>query len=97
MNTTLSLKQKIELVEKLEKGRTVASVCEEYGVAKQTVSDIKKKEDSLRCIALKYSVTEASIPPSTIQDRKILRVAKDKKLEDSHSFFIQIPPYSQVK
>jgi hypothetical protein len=38
----LSVKQKLELIEKLESGVFVTCVCEEYGVKKQTVSDIRK-------------------------------------------------------
>jgi hypothetical protein len=36
--------QKLELIEKLEGGVTVARVCEIYRVKKQTVSDIRKKK-----------------------------------------------------
>ena len=38
----LSVTQKLELIEKIEKGASVAIVCEQYGVKKQTVSDIRK-------------------------------------------------------
>ena len=37
----LSVTQKLELIEKIEKGASVAIVCEQYGVKKQTVSDIR--------------------------------------------------------
>ena len=46
--TNLTINQKLELLRKLERGVSVASVCEEYGVKKQTVSDIRKAKDKLR-------------------------------------------------
>jgi hypothetical protein len=36
------------LTEKLESGVSVARACEEYGVKKQTVSDIHKAKDKLK-------------------------------------------------
>uniref|UniRef100_A0A670Z3C1 HTH psq-type domain-containing protein n=1 Tax=Pseudonaja textilis TaxID=8673 RepID=A0A670Z3C1_PSETE len=44
----LSVKQKLELIEKLESGWSVARACEEYGVKKQTVSDIRKAKEKLK-------------------------------------------------
>jgi transposase-like protein len=38
---TLSLHDKLSVIETLEKGVLVSSICAEYGIAKQTVSDIK--------------------------------------------------------
>ena len=38
-------KSKLELIKKLKTGMSVASVCEECGVKKQIVSDIKKTKD----------------------------------------------------
>jgi hypothetical protein len=42
---TLSITQKLELIDKLESGVSVARVCELYGVKKQTVSDICKNKN----------------------------------------------------
>ena len=36
----LSLQDKLSIIEKLEKGVSVSSICREYEIAKQTVSDI---------------------------------------------------------
>ncbi|KAG7172206.1 Tigger transposable element-derived protein 1-like 132, partial [Homarus americanus] len=44
---TLSVNQKLELIRKLEAGASVARVCDEFGVKKQTVSDIRKAKDKL--------------------------------------------------
>ena len=38
----LKIHQKLELIRKLEAGVSVANLCKEFGVAKQTVSDLKK-------------------------------------------------------
>ena len=53
----LTISQKIELLQKLDDGWTVAQVCEEFGVKKQTVSDIKKAKEQLRSHARKHSET----------------------------------------
>jgi hypothetical protein len=48
----LSVKQKPELIEKLESGVSAAHVCEEYGAKKQTVSDIRKENSKLNKFVL---------------------------------------------
>ena len=55
---TLSVNKKLELISKLEGGASVKSVCEEYGVKKQTVSDIRKNKDKLLVFSVKYNVIE---------------------------------------
>ncbi len=52
----LSVAQKLELIRKLEAGKTVSQVCEIYGIKKQTVSDIKKSKEKLQTYAVKFSV-----------------------------------------
>ena len=70
----LTVKQKLELIRKLESGATVAQVCEEYGVKKQTVSDIRKQKESLEQFTVKYGGASASgserrtMKPSKIMD-----------------------------
>lgn len=41
---SLSLNNKLSIIEKLEKGTSVSSICVQYSIAKQTVSDLRKKE-----------------------------------------------------
>ena len=53
----LTLTQKLEVVGKLEKGACFASVCEEYGVAKQTVSPIRKSIDKKLYIFLRTFIS----------------------------------------
>lgn len=45
---------KLCVIEKLEKRASLASICVEYGITKQTVLDIKKKDD-LRRFVLKFN------------------------------------------
>ena len=52
----LPVAAKLELIRKLEKGTSVAKLCEEYGVAKQTVSDIKKAKPKLMEYTAQYCV-----------------------------------------
>jgi hypothetical protein len=44
------------VIEKLEKGVSVSSICAEYGIAKQSVSDIKKAKSDIRNFVLKFNV-----------------------------------------
>ena len=46
--TILSLKTKNELLDELERGVPVVELVAKYGVAKQTISDIKKKKEEIR-------------------------------------------------
>ncbi|KAG7160293.1 Tigger transposable element-derived protein 7-like 40, partial [Homarus americanus] len=79
---TLSVNQKLELIKKLEAGASVARVCDEYGVKKQTVSDIRKAKDKLTAFSLKYTV-DANSKSSSVGARKHMRVAKDTNLEEA--------------
>ena len=51
----LPVTQKLKFMRKQEKEASVTSVCEEYDVAKQTVSDIRKLKDKL----IEYSAKAA--------------------------------------
>ncbi|KAG7158270.1 Tigger transposable element-derived protein 7-like 37 [Homarus americanus] len=66
---TISVNQKLELIRKLEAGASVARVCDEYGVKKQTVSDIRKAKDKLTAFSLKYNV-DAISKSSSVGARK---------------------------
>jgi hypothetical protein len=50
--TNLYVKQKVELIEKLELGVSVTHVFDEYGVKKQTVLHICRAIDKLKKIVL---------------------------------------------
>ena len=52
----LSIHQKLQLIKRNEQGVYVATLCKEFGVAKQTVSDIKKSKESLKKYAVENNV-----------------------------------------
>ena len=51
-HTLLTIKQKNELLDMLEKGVPAVNLVAEYGVVKQTVSDIKRNKDKIRACAV---------------------------------------------
>ncbi|CAK8691374.1 unnamed protein product [Clavelina lepadiformis] len=77
----LSVMQKLELIKKLEKGASVASVCDQYGVEKQTVSDIKKSKDKLLKYATSYCVDAASSKGGKVSNRKHMKMGKEQSLD----------------
>ena len=48
----LCIGEKLELIKKLESGVSVARVCDEYGVKKHTVSDVRRSKDKLTSYAM---------------------------------------------
>jgi hypothetical protein len=76
------IKQKLELIEKLESGVSVACICEEYGVKKQTVSDICHSKEKLKSFSLAGSV-DASTLGSTLVEGMHMKIARNKKLDDA--------------
>ena len=78
---TLSLEQKLELLRKLEKGSTVAQVCEEYGCKKQTVSDIRKAKAKLMDYASKYCVDGTKTKSGQVNPRKYMSTASKSQLD----------------
>ena len=77
----LSIKDKLELLDKLDKGYSVAKVCAEYGVKKQTVSDMHKAKDKLRAFATNFNVGASS---STAKEAwKHMKVCTNKDLEEA--------------
>ena len=86
---TLSVNKKLELIYKLEAGASVKSVCEEYGVKKQTVPDIWKAKDKLLAFSVKYNVIEGRKSLS-LEGRKRVRVSNDENLEKAGTtWFVQ--------
>lgn len=78
----LNVAQKLDLIEKLEQGFSVAHVCEIYGVKKQTVSDIRKSKNKLQEFSSKYSAVSFKFD-SPVTSRKHMKVAKEKNLEEA--------------
>ena len=50
-HTLLTVKQKNELLDKLEKGVPIVNLVADYGVAKQTISDIRRNKEKIRAYA----------------------------------------------
>ena len=73
--------QKLELIEKIEKGASVAIVCEQYGVKKQTVSDIRKGKEKLIKYAALYCVDASSSKKGTVKNRKHMKTGKNQALD----------------
>ena len=65
------------------------SVCEEYGVKKQTVLDIQKAKDKLLAFSVTYNVIEGC-ENSSLGGRKRMQVSKDENLKEAvMRWFIQ--------
>lgn len=77
----LTVAQKLELLRKLEKGASVRSVCEEYGVAKQTVSDIRKSKDKLVEYSARCCVDVLTSTSGKVASRKYVRTGKGAALD----------------
>ena len=61
----LSVVKKLELIKDIEKGAIVKSVCEKYGVKRQTVSNITNNKKKLK-----------NLQPQTVLMPRFLRVTK---------------------
>jgi len=82
---SLSLNDKLCVIEKLEKGASVSSICAQYGIAKQTVSDLRKKKDDIRKFVLKFNVEKET---SAV---KRMRLPLDQSLDDAvYKWFCQL-------
>ena len=53
---SLSIREKLELIKKLESGVSVVRVCDVYGVKKETVSYIRRSKDKLMSYVMKFDV-----------------------------------------
>ncbi|XP_061608174.1 uncharacterized protein LOC133467379 [Phyllopteryx taeniolatus] len=71
----ISISDKLELIKKLESGVSVASVCQQYGVKKQTVSDIRKSKEKLRAFAGKFNVDPVRNRKGVVRMRKHMKVS----------------------
>lgn len=65
--TVLSIEQKLKIIEKYERGQSVKSLKEEYGVGDQTIRDIVKKKSDL----LKFACSSDS--SSGMKNRKTMK------------------------
>nr|CAD7199574.1 unnamed protein product [Timema douglasi] len=80
----LSFLEKLKLIEQLESSVSVANVCKEYGIAKQTVSRIRKNKDKFKTFSLQCDVEK------TVSYRKRLKLPSDTNLEKAvHKWYVQ--------
>ena len=77
----LSVMQKLEVIKKLEKSVSVASVCKQHSVKKQTISDIRKNKDKLMKYADLYCVDTLSFTSGKVENRKHIKTKKDQALD----------------
>ena len=67
----------------LESGVSVKRVCEEYGVKKQTLSDIRRQKEKLTQYSLKYSVDGYANKSGSSVLRKHMKVGNQKELDEA--------------
>ena len=85
----LAITQKLELLDKLDEGWTVAQICEKFGIKKQTVSDIKKDKENLRDFARKHS-EGGSTSTTNVGAHKALKKASNEDHDEAvYKWFIQ--------
>ncbi|GBM71226.1 hypothetical protein AVEN_48595-1 [Araneus ventricosus] len=70
-HVTLSIKDKVNLIKKLESGTAGAKLCEDYGLGKSTIYDIKRQKKEL------FEFFADSDTPMAMGERKIIRHAKN--------------------
>ena len=74
LHKTLTIEQKVELLDKIGKV-SYTILCEEYGVGHSTITDLKKKEASLREYKRKL------IDQGVKRPAKVMKLGKDEELE----------------
>ena len=79
--THISVQKKLELLRKLEAGRSVKSLCAEFGVSKQCVSDIKKSKAALEKYSSDYCVDVTSAKGKSGGPRKHMKTGKSSDLD----------------
>ena len=71
--------EKLELIKRLESGILVVRVCDEYGVKKQTDSDIRRSKDKLTSYVMKFDVAPSKDRKGALNKRKFLKVESRRK------------------
>ena len=89
----LNVTQKLELIRKLKKGKTVAQMCDEYGIKKQTMSDIRKVKDKWRNYAANFCV-DVLANKSKDGPQKHMKMGKDTQLDAAvMKWYVQQTPW----
>lgn len=72
---TISMLEKVELLQKLESGTSVRSLCEVYGISSSTVYDLKKQKEQI------FSYFADNVSQKSLEKRKSLRRGKSTELD----------------
>ncbi|XP_069684528.1 protein bric-a-brac 1-like isoform X12 [Periplaneta americana] len=76
-HTTLNIETKVEILNRLQKGESGASLARIYGVGRATIRDLKVKKEAIMNYASKIESDEGP------KKRKTLKTAKNTTLEDA--------------
>lgn len=79
-HVTLTINNKLRVIEQLENGVPGKKIAEEFGISQQTVSDIKKQKESIKSFALKFDVGNDK---SSASNRQTLKKPKEVLLEEA--------------
>ena len=68
----------------------VVRICDEYGLKKQTVSDIRRSKDKLTSYAIKFDVTPSKDGRSAVHKRKHMKVPESRELVEAvYKWYVQ--------
>ena len=71
-------------------GVSVVRVYDEYGVKKQTVSDIRRSKDKLTSYVMKFDVDPSKGKKGAVHKRKHMNVPKSRELEEAvYKWYVQ--------
>lgn len=80
----LSMHDKYEINKRLQDGESATKLSNEYGVGKSTITDIRKRKDSIASFISKLDSTDGS------SARKTMKLATNKDLDDTvYKWFMQ--------
>ena len=81
---SLTIKQKLEIIEELENGVKPVTISLQYGIPKQTISDIKRsKEKFLKYASESDNSRESTQCKKAGLERKRIQYGKSEKLEEA--------------
>uniref|UniRef100_A0A5S6QV06 HTH psq-type domain-containing protein n=1 Tax=Trichuris muris TaxID=70415 RepID=A0A5S6QV06_TRIMR len=73
----LTLKEKSEIVEALDRGETYRSLCDKYGIGKATIYDIKRKGEIIQAYSRKVNEEVGT------SKRKVMKPSKLEEVEQA--------------
>ena len=77
----LGIGEKHELIKKIESAVSIVQVCDEHGVKKQAVSDIRRSKDKLTSYVMKSYVVSSKDRKGAVDKRKHMKVPNSRELE----------------